>query len=281
MKKIISFLLATFWIFLGQAVSGSLERDLKISLEEKQIQDLSLEGLSLVFYVKIKNSTRSTYYLSGYSYRFVVNQNDYVRLEMPLENEIKIDPLSDTLLSFPLRITYSHLFQAVSGVEKEDKAVCYLAGTMRFSDGKKDKGKLPFAFSGEFPLFKKPEIGLLSLRINDMTIGGADLSLEVQFTNRNEFELFVDTISYKIQLEEKTIGEGKIDGDKNINGRGTRAFSLPLLLNFFEVGKDVYNILQRPSVSCQFFGELKVRTIWGNLEIPFEEREIVSIARNP
>ena len=281
MRKIICFLLASFWVFMGLAAPNSLEKDIRVSLEEKQIQDLSLAGLSLVFYVKITNSARSPYYLSGYNYRFVVNQIDYVRLETLLENKIKIDPLSDTLLSFPLKITYSHLFQAVEGIELEDKAASYLAGTMRFSDGRKEKGKLPFAFSGEFPLFKKPETGLLSLRVNDMTIGGADLSLEVQFANRNGFELFVDSISYSLQLGEKKIGEGKINGDKNINSRGEKVFSLPLLLNFFEVGKDVYDILHQPSVPCHFSGELKVRTIWGKLDIPFEKRERVSIARIP
>ncbi len=114
-----------------------------------------------------------------------------------------------------------------------------------------------------------------------MTIGGADLSLEVRFANKNGFELFVDSISYRLHLRDKPIGEGKIGGDKNIDGRGAKVFSLPLLLNFFEVGKDVHDILRQDSVLCRFSGQLKVRTIWGRLMIPFEKSERVSIARTP
>lgn len=281
MKKKICLFLSFFWIFVDFAIPNSLTKDLKISLEEKQIQDLSISGFSLVFYIKITNTSRSIYYFSGYDYRFVVNQKEYIRLDTPMSNGIRIEPSSDTLLSFPLKITYSLLFQEVEGIEKEDKATCYLAGTMRFSDGRKEKGKLPFSFSGEFPLFKSPEIECLSLDVNDLTIGGADLSFEVRFKNRNGFELFVDSIRYALQLGEKPIGEGKISGDKNIKSRTDKVFSLPLLLNFFEVGKDVYNILHQPSALCRFSGELKVRTVWGTLNIPFDKRERVSISRIP
>lgn len=280
-KKICLLPIVFFWIFAGFVFPRSLTQDLKITLEEKQIQDLSLSGLSLVFYVKITNSSGSIYYLSGYDYQFVVNQREYIRLAAPMENEIRIDASSDTLLSFPLKITYAHLFQALERIEKEDKALCYLAGTMRFSDGRKEKGKLYFAFSGEFPIFKNPDIECLSLDVNDLTIGGADLSFEVRFKNRNGFELFVDSIRYALQLGEKPIGEGKISGDKNIKSHIDKVFSLPLLLNFFEVGKDVYNILHQPSALCRFSGEIKVRTVWGSLNIPFDKMERVSISRIP
>ena len=68
-------------IFLG---AKSLQKDLTISLSEKQIQNISLQDLSIVFYVKIANSSSNNYYLSGYEYRFVVNQTDYIQLKTSL-----------------------------------------------------------------------------------------------------------------------------------------------------------------------------------------------------
>ena len=156
-----------------------------------------------------------------------------------------------------------------------------MAGELKFSDGRREKGKIPFAFSGEFPIFKKPEIEFVSLHVNDMTIGGADLSFEVQFENKNGFELLVDSISYNLQLGEKPIGEGKISGDKSIKGRSAKIFSLPLLLNFSEVGKDVHSLLLQSSALCRFSGQMRVRTVWGSLNIPFDKRERISITRVP
>ncbi len=107
------------------------------------------------------------------------------------------------------------------------------------------------------------------------------MNFEVRFKNRNGFELLVDRISYHIELGEYQIGEGEISGDKNINSHSEKDFSLPLLLNFFEVSKDVYQLLHQTSSLCHFFGELKVRTIWGALNIPFDEKVEVSISRRP
>lgn len=281
MKRSICLLIVFSLVLANSALSGPLKEDLQVSLEARQIQDLGLAGLSLVFYASINNNSRSDYFLSGYEYRFVVNQKEYIRLATPQENIIKIDAAGRTILSFPLKITYAHLFQAIEGIENEEKVLCYLTGTMSFSDGMRERGKLPFAFSGEFPIFKKPDIEFLSLYVNDLTIGGADLNFEVRFKNRNGFELLVDRISYHIELGEYQIGEGEISGDKSINSHSEKDFSLPLLLNFFEVSKDVYQLLHQPSSLCHFFGELKVRTIWGALNIPFDEKEEVSISRRP
>ena len=272
-------LLVMHIVLIGTA---SVEKDLAISLSESQIQDLSLQGLSLVFYVKIVNSSSKDYYLSGYEYRFVVNQTDYIQIKTGLEeNKIKIDALKDTFISFPIKITYVHLFQVVKNLENQDKASCYLTGIMNFSDRRKEKGKLPFAFSGEFPLFKPPNIAILKLKINNMTIGGADLEVDVKLTNNNGFELMVDKIAYKLQLQAKPIGQGEIKGDKNIKNHQSRTFNLPLLLNFFEVGKEVYDILYQSEAICHFQGEMEVQTVWGKVTIPLDKEEEVKISRIP
>ncbi len=269
------------WAFASSALPLSLRKDLSISLEEKKIKDLSVSGLFLIFYVKISNSSSSPYFLSSYDYRFVVNQKEYFRLSTPLEEYIRIEAKGNTLLSFPLKITYAHLFRAVEGIEREDKVQCYLTGAMTFSDGRREKGRLPIAFSGEFPIFKKPEIEFLTLQVKEMTIGGADISFKVSFKNSNAFELLVDRIRYGFHLGGKPVGEGIISGDKNIEGGEIRIFSIPFLMSFFEAGKEVYIQLRQPSALCRFFGEIEVRTAWGYIKIPFDKSDKVTISRSP
>jgi LEA14-like dessication related protein len=261
------------------AFPKSLEKDLSISLNAKRIRDFSLSGLSLVFYVNISNSSSSSYYLSKYDYRFMVNQQEYLRLQTSLSEQIKIGAKGDTLISLPVKITYAHLFEVVKEVEKFNKAQCYLLGGMTFSDGRREKGRLPFAFSGEFPIFKPPEADIVSLQVRAMTIGGADLAFKVSFKNSNAFELMVDRISYRLSLGGKQIGDGEISGDKNIKSLDAKVFSLPLLVEFFDVGKDVYNGLHQPSAICRVTGELVIQTVWGRLDIPFDKRKEIAVSR--
>jgi len=279
LKKRISLWLALLMTFVSLAFPKSLEKDLSISLNAKRIRDFTVSGLSLVFYVNISNSSSSSYYLSKYDYRFVVNQQEYLRLQTSLSEQIEIGAKGNTLISLPVKITYAHLFEVVKEAEKFNKAQCYLTGGMTFSDGRREKGRLPVAFSGEFPIFKPPEADIVSLEVHAVTIGGADLTFEVSFKNSNVFELLVDRISYRLSLGEKPIGGGEIGGDKNIESLDAKVFSLPLLIEFYDVGKDVYNILHQPSALCRVTGEVVIRTIWGTLEIPFEKSKKIAVSR--
>ena len=77
-KAILLFIILV--AFVHFSFSATLTKDLKIEVREKRIRDFSLEGLTLVFYVNIANSSSKAYFLSGYEYRFIVNQRDYLQL---------------------------------------------------------------------------------------------------------------------------------------------------------------------------------------------------------
>ncbi len=278
MKRIGVFLLL-FWVFSGFALAKSLEDDIQISVKETRIKDFSMAGLSYVFYVHITNSSSSAYYLSRYDYRFLINQEEYFRLQRPLEKKIKIEPRKNKLLSFPIKITYAHLFRLIEGVKTQDHAEGNWTGTMSFSDDKKERGRLSFSFSGEFPIFQSPEIQFLSLHVNNLTIGGADVTFQVSIRNPNIFDLLVERIHHKSYLRNNLISEEVSSEELDIVSRGEKSFAFPVLLNFFEVGKEVYTMLQRSSSLCRFEGVIEAKTKWGRVKIPFDQTGRVKISR--
>jgi LEA14-like dessication related protein len=259
----------------------SLDDDLKIELKDRRVRDFSLEGLTLVFYVNITNSSSKTYYLSSYDYRFLVNHQDYIQLQKRLDEGLKIEAKNEILVAFPVKITYEHLFRAIPEMREETHPVCNLVGWAWFSDGRRERGKLALTFTGEFPIFWKPEVELENIHVKTLTIGGADIDFEVKFLNRNKFDLLVDRISYNLILGGHPLDQGMISGDKNIEKQGEKIFALPFLLDFFDVGKDVYSILRQSSSQCTFSGEVEIQTVWGRLTIPYEKRGAVSITRTP
>ncbi len=271
--------MALFCILSGLALSKSLREDIQVSLKETRIKDFSMAGLSYVFYVNIANSSSSAYYLSGYDYRFLVNQKEYFHLQRSLDKRIEIEPRKSKLLSFPIKITFDHLFRLVEGIEGEENLEGNWTGTMSFADAKKDRGRLPFDFSGEFPVVKKLGVKFLSLQLKDMTIGGADTRFEASLINPNIFDVQIERISYKFYLRDSLIREETVGGGKTIASHEEQTFSFPMLMNFFEVGKEVYTMLQMTSSLCRFTGEIEVRTEWGRVKIPFDQTGRVIIAR--
>lgn len=260
-------------------VFGLSKKDLAVSLKEKRIRDLSSHGLTLAFHVGIRNSSAAACFLARYNYRVTINQKEYLRLPVVLDEPIRIGAGEEVLIALPLKVTYALLFEVIGPVGV--KAVCDMVGDLVFADEKKKEEKIAFAFSGEFPIFKDPVVEFLPLRINDLTVGGGDVVFDVKFGNPNNYDLIVDTITYDLRFGETAVLKGEVPGDKSVPARGDKTLSLPFLMDFFEVGKEVYDLLQKPPVPCRFSGEIVVNSVWGRLVIAFDEAGPMEVAKNP
>jgi LEA14-like dessication related protein len=276
---VLGLLLAAVLTSVPAGAIDSIKQDITISNYEKQVQDLSSQGLTLAFHLRIGNASSQPLFLTRYEYRVVIGQAEYLKLEVPLAPPIRIDRAGETLLSLPLKITYRLLFQAIPSLAGADKANCFLTGTMVFADERKREDKVPFVFGGEFPVFRDPAAALVSLRINDLTVAGADVAFQVRFANANSYELFVDAIRFEASFDDYEVGSGDIPGDKNIEPRGARVFDLPFLISFFEVGQAVHGLLEGTSVPCRFRGEVDVSTVWGKITVPFDVRQTLPIVK--
>lgn len=251
-------------------------KDLTVTLKEKRIRDLSSSGLTLAFHASIRNSSAESVVLARYAYRVTIDQREYLRLPVVLDEPIAIGAGEETVVALPLKVTYELLFQALGPVE--EKAVCDAVGDFVFRDAKGKEEKVPFAFSGEFPIFKDPDVVFLPLRVNDLTVGGGDVVFDVKFTNPNGWDLIVDDIRYDLRFGETSVLKGEIPGDKSIPARGERTLSLPFLLDFFETGKEVYDLLTNPPAPCRFSGEIVIESVWGRLTIAFDRSGPLSLA---
>jgi LEA14-like dessication related protein len=272
-------LFVLFVLILASGVGAAAKKNISISLSKKEIRDMDSSGLTLVFYLKISNSSPSPYYLTQYDYRVVVNGTDYFSLKTPLDEPILMEKNGDTLISLPVKITYALLFETVKGIEGNTKVTCYVTGLMTFSDGKRKVEKTPFAFLGEFPNFKDLAIEIHPLEVKNLTVGGVDFVFSFSCRNKNNFEVVLGNVAYQLALAGKKISEGVIPGENRIEAQGGKEFSLPLILDFFEVGKELYAVFDQPSSDCQFSGEAPASSVWGNFKLIFSKNEKINISR--
>jgi hypothetical protein len=222
MKRIM-VVLAVLMGFLPNMIGAFYSKeDIGISLEEKQVQDLSRTGLKLVFYVNLINSSSEDYYLTTYSFRFLTGVKEYLRMQVPLEEGLKVTAMDNTMIALPVKITYDLLFQTAPELKENERIQCAIKGEFEFFNERRKRKVLPFAFNGEFPVFSPPEVEIEVIKINDLTIAGADFDLQVNFTNRNNFELLVTRIHYSIRIGGYLISKGSIPGDKSIDKKRTK-----------------------------------------------------------
>jgi LEA14-like dessication related protein len=150
---------------------------------------------------------------------------------------------------------------------------------MVFARGRRRGGSLPFAFSAEFPIFQAPTLAVLSVKAKALTIGGADLEVKLSVSNPNGFSLDMDDLEYDLKLGGHPLKRGRLRTSDPVAASSEHILSIPLLFNFYDVGKDVHALLQQENVSCQVTGTMFVRTEWERLSLPFELNQRVPVER--
>jgi hypothetical protein len=266
-------------LMVAGLVASPAKKNIVVSLERKEIRDMDSSGLILVFFLEIASSARSSYSLGEYDYRVVVEGTDYFALKTSLESPILLEKDRTTRISLPVKITYADLLERVPGVAEVPKASCYVTGVMIFADSRGRQEKIPFAFSGDFPIFRELEVEVKPLAVKTLTIGGAEFTLSFSIRNKNSFELALGKLAYKFEVEGRTVAEGVIPGGKKIESQAELIFSLSLMLDFFEVGREVFESFQKPSAVCLLSGDSQVDSVWGVLKLSFAKKGDIQIIR--
>lgn len=253
-------------------------RDVSVALKEKAIRDLRGTGLVLAFHLEVANAGADAVELVRYKYRVTIGAKDYLNMDVALDPPLAVAAGDRSLIALPVRITYALLEAAVGPLG--DRASCALVGELVFRNARGREERVPVSVSGEFPIFQEPVLSFRPLRVKGLTVGGADFAFEASFANGNPYELIVSRLSYRLDFGETTVQSGEVEGDKSFPPRGDRPVVLEFLLDFFEVGKPIFELLQKEAVSVRFSGEVEIASVWGRLVIPFDGRENLPVSRS-
>jgi LEA14-like dessication related protein len=259
------------------SAAAAAKDDISLTLRDKVIKNLSSSGLVLAFQIAVTNPASAPRQLVRYRYRVRIDQKEYINTEITLSEPLAVPARGETLIALPVKITYELLRQAIGPVE--DQALCDVVGDMFFLTDRGREQKASFAFSGEFPIFKDPEVDLLPLDVLDLTVGGADVVFHPRFKNPNGYELVVEAIDYEIFFSGRSVQAGGIPGDKSLPRKGEKAFGLPFLVDFFEAGEDVRAGFAKGEFPCRFTGTIRIASVWGPLVIRFDRTQPLTLAK--
>jgi LEA14-like dessication related protein len=251
--------------------------DISLTLKDKVIKDLSSAGLVLSFRIAVANPAPSSRRLVRYRYRVRIDQKEYINTTVTLSEPLDVPAKGETLIALPVKVTYELLRQAIGPVEGQ--ALCDVVGDMFFLTDRGKEQRASFAFSGEFPIFKDPEVDLLPLDVLDLTVGGADVVFHPRFKNPNGYDLVVQSIDYVLAFSGRTVLSGDIPGDKSLPRNGEKVFALPFLVDFFEAGDDVRAGFSKGEIGCRFTGTIRISSVWGPLVIRFDVGQPLKLAK--
>ncbi|HEK86478.1 MAG: hypothetical protein ACPLZD_03495 [Candidatus Saccharicenans sp.] len=270
--SLVGLFLITSIQLMGISALNSRE-DLKINLVEKKISALTPSGEILSFYLKIENHGTKNFFLVSYRYQVLINQKEYLRKEIVLDNPLAAYADQPLLINFPVKIDYQYVSPYLSGSKKQ--ASCLVIGEMNFQDERKKTEEIPFNWQMDFPIFNFPTLKFLPLLVKDLTLGGAEFDFRFELKNENSYDLLIKKIQAELQLEGKTIYRGELPGDKTLSAGEGKRFSLPLMLDFFEQGRAFRDSLEKETSDFILKLQIEADSAWGELSFSLEKREQV------
>ncbi len=250
--------------------AGQKAADPSVLLKEKRIVEATPQGLTLVFRLILRNPSGAPIRLTRYDYRAVVDETEYLNLQVPLESSILVEPRSETVIALPVRLSYVHLFPAVPGLKDKDLAFCYIAGGMTFEDERKKEKRVMIAFSSDFPVYRGIVFVPTPVVARSLTIGGGEISTGFAIENPNGFSFTLDRLSYALELAGYKATAGETGAGSKVEAKGSKVFSFPLILDFFETGGAVYDGLSASAVDVRVWGEAEITTPWGSWTLSFD-----------
>lgn len=251
--------------------------DLKISFRERRITDIKTESLKIDFYLSVFNAESRACLLYRYHYRVRINGKEFFNMAVDLDQPISIPARKESFVSLPLKITYDYLFQSVGRVAKS--AYVDVTGEMFFRDEKNREDRASFSFTSDFPIFLEPQVEFLPLQIRNLTLAGAEATFQVKFSNPNPYELLIDRICFKLFFVETEIMSSSFSGDKNLPANSQKTFSLPLVIDFFDVDPALKSHFSKNDLLIRFEGQMEIASAWGKLVFSFDRKSAVPVKK--
>ncbi len=266
-------------LFLLPLAPAAQRSDVEITVRERRIDQPGLESATLVFVLDVRNASAAALSLARADYRVIIGSTEYIRNETDIDPAIPVPARETTQIAFPVKFTYSSVIQKVAEAQGRDRLDCNLVGGLTFRDERKRERRVPVAFSGDFPVFRGFDVRILPFEARDLTLGGADITFRAALINPNGFEIRPERVNYKVLVADKIIAEGTLTGTDSIPARGQVDFGLPLLLDFFEVGREVFQALDNPPASVRLQGQVEALWDWGTVLLPFDRTEKVAVQK--
>ncbi|PVV20053.1 MAG: hypothetical protein B6D79_14825 [gamma proteobacterium symbiont of Ctena orbiculata] len=248
-------------------------------VEGVRLSGLDLEGLDLVFDVNIDNPNPFAIDLTGCDYDLQLFERSFLKGQQ--SRGLSLAAKSGSKVQVPLRLGFRQLLSTYQALKSAHQASYRLDLGLGFQMPLIGSLRLPINVEGDFPVPKIPQLRIKSLAIKQLSLEKADLLLQLQVDNPNNFSLLLEQLNYHLKLNGLAIAEGLIEKPVDIMQGGSAVLSVPLSIDLLQAGIGLYSaLLGRTGISYDLNGTLDASTqnaLLKHFQIPVDKQGIINL----
>lgn len=230
-----------------------------VKYENVSISSLSFESIGLVFDFSINNPNALGVTLAGFDYDVKINNNSFVSGDQ--QKELTIPSRGKNNIQIPVTLSFTELVNMYKSFADRDSVDYGLSGSFAFNLPVLGKVSVPYSAAGNFPMIKIPSVSISNLKMENLSLLGAELVLKLNCSNPNKFDMGLNGFDYSFGIAGSEWVNSKYTKKLSLKSGGSSEIAIPIKLNFLQVGSSVYNLLKGNSELDYFLkGDMNIST---------------------
>ncbi len=241
-KKILLILSLSFLVVSCSAIRGLTDiQEPSVEFNNVSIQNISFDGVTLLFDFDVTNPNSIGVNADGYSYEFFINDQSF--LAGTQEEAISIGRESSNLIQVPVSMKFSELYQTFGSLIRQDSLSYKLSTEVAFDMAAFGSRKVPVEASGVLPIPKPPSIRFGGMEVKNMSFSGADVEATFRVSNPNFFGIVLNGAKYILDVNGRNWLDTEMNDRIEVSGSENKTIVIPIRLNTAQMGSAMLDIM--------------------------------------
>lgn len=245
-KSLVSLLLV---LLITVLVSGcavlrgmGLWQDPEIRVADVRISQLSLQAAQIEVDLVVKNPNHFAIQLGALDYQLQLAGVNLISGEQAQGQ--RLGEGETQTLRLPVQLVFNDLAALPQAIQQARNLDFVVQGGMRFDPPWMPSVRLPFEAQGSVPKPELPQVRLVSLTREHLSLSGVQLLAEIRLDNPNHFAVILDHFDYGLSLNQHSVVRGRLARAFEVDAEGAQVIRLPIHWSFADSGRVVYDLLR-------------------------------------
>jgi len=213
----------------------------EVTLERVSLESVTFTQADLVADIRVHNPNPVGIRMAGFAYALEIEGTPFVAGDNA--KGVSIDSFGDSDVRLPVSIGFPEMVETIRVASARTEVAYRLTVAFRFEVPILGVVSIPLEREGTLPVLRLPRVRVADLKLQQLRIAGADLTLTLEVENPNGFSATVQDLEYAFLVQEQTWVEGRTAKAVSVAAGGQARVAIPFSLSFTAFGRTVRDLL--------------------------------------
>ncbi len=256
--RVIPSLILLFFITASCSTIQDIALDRpEIEYQGFQFDQISMEGITLLFDFEIDNPNNREIKAQGYNYELLLEGSSLVSGER--DEELSIQGRDKSMFQVPVTFTYSELRDGFGSLLGEKEIDFEIKSDVNLDLGSFGSRNVPVSHQGNLPVPQMPDVAFNGFDVKEIGFSGVDVELSFRIRNENDFSLHISSVDYTMVVNDSEWVSTGLEERYDIDSNSNSEYVVPITIGLDKAGTDAIQVIRnREPVTYEISGHAKV-----------------------